>query len=141
MNFVIATAKLLVVTGYPYENGIHSEVIDLEHEDLTCQELANAPYQMDDGTGGFVQNDVMICGGYDGNDHPPDYPILNKCWILGQNKSISMEYERDRPSGTVINDRVSHTMSELALILHKIPKSFDHSELLFKHWTKLFPKN
>ena len=34
-----------------------------------------------------------------------------------------------------------HTMSELALIIPKSPKSFDHSEFLFKHWTKLFPKN
>ena len=34
-----------------------------------------------------------------------------------------------------------HTMSELGLTLHKSTKESNHWELLFKHWTKLFPYN
>ena len=101
--------KLLVVTGWPYENGIHSEVIDLEHEGSTCQDLANAPYDMGFGTGSFIQKEVMICGGfrdyYDGSGST----YFNKCWILGQDKNITMKYERADASSIVINDRVSTT--------------------------------
>ena len=105
MDFV--TAKLLVVTGWPYENGIHSEVIDLEHEGSTCQDLANAPYDMIDGTGGLVQNEVMICGGYRNYYNGSGQAYFNKCWMFGQDKNISMEYERQHASSIVLNDRVS----------------------------------
>ena len=100
-TFADSSAKLLVVTGFPYENGSHAEVIDLENEDSICQELSNAPYEMDGGTGGFLQNEVLICGGFSDN-HP-----LNKCWMLNQNRTISMKYERRWASSIVINNKVS----------------------------------
>ena len=46
-----------------------------------------------------------------------------------------------RKNRTVFSFNLPHTMSELALIIPKSPKSFDHLEFLFMHWTKLFPKN
>ena len=35
----------------------------------------------------------------------------------------------------------THTMSELALMIKKISKSFDHSYFFSMHWTNLFSKN
>ena len=90
----------MVITGYPYENGIHSEVIDLIDGDSICEDLANAPYQMNVGTGGLVNSKPLVCGGsYSGH--------LNKCFILGENKTINMAHERNHPSSVVINNKVS----------------------------------
>ena len=90
----------MVITGYPHENGIHSEVVDLINEDSICEDLTNAPYQMNVGTGGLVNSKPLVCGGsYNGD--------LNKCFILGENKTIYMAHERNHLSSIVINDKVS----------------------------------
>ena len=55
---------MLVLNGFHSANGIHSEVIDIQNEDLTCTDLNDAPYEMEGGTGGFIENHlnyVLIC--------------------------------------------------------------------------------
>ena len=92
----------MVVTGTPYEIGIHSQVIDLEDEDISCEELTKSPYGLHGGTGGFVQNKVLVCGGYESEN------LFNKCWILNAEQTIiTMEYARYGTSSIIINDKVS----------------------------------
>ena len=55
------------------------------------------------------------------------------------------EREQYKPTTVVCNEKngyimpcfsyAAHRMSELALIMKKITKSFDHSEFFFMHWT------
>ena len=42
-------AKVLVTTGYPLENGYHSEVIDLVNPNSTCDSLPDFPVQIHSG--------------------------------------------------------------------------------------------
>ena len=54
----IFSAKLLVSTGSymnSYENGLHSEVIDIENEDRNCDELANSALPVQGAAGGGLQ--------------------------------------------------------------------------------------
>ena len=95
----------MVVTGYPFPNGIHSEVIVLENDNTTCQELTGL-YEMAAGTGGFVQNEIMICGG-----NYVFWETLDNCWLLGQNKTILLDYERLDSASIVINNKVSNLIS------------------------------
>ena len=99
-SYDFVTVKLLVVSGYPFESGIHSEVIAIGTEDTTCQELSNSPYLTASGTGGFLQNEILVCGAVDGG-------FRNLCWILGQDKNITMEHGRRATSGIIYTDKVS----------------------------------
>ena len=108
-------AQFLVLTGFPLETGVHSEVIDIQNEDLSCTDMTNAPYEIYGGTGGFIENYkkyesdynnvwyyILHCGGRDSN----------KCWSMGltpstlnigQKQEITMEYKRNYVSSIIIN--------------------------------------
>ena len=89
-----------------YENGIHSEVIDIENEYKECDELANSVDPVQGAAGGLVSRKPMICGGFYEN---PLTRGSNKCFILGENQPITMEHERSYPSSISISkDEVSH---------------------------------
>ena len=107
----------MVITGTPYENGMHSQVLDLVGENISCQELNNAPYGLHGGTGGFVQNEVLVCGGYISDEY------FDNCWILNKEESfnnmfIPMNYPRYGTASIVINDKVSLNHS----LLDNVPK-------------------
>ena len=92
-----------------YENGLHSEVIDLDDADIDCHELANSPHPVQGATGGLVSGRPMICGGFYDN---PLTQSSDKCIILGesQSESITMAYERSYPSSISISrDKVHFT--------------------------------
>ena len=60
----IFSAKLLVSTGSymnSYENGLHSEVIDLQFEDRECDDLAISIQPVQGAAGGVVSGKPMIC--------------------------------------------------------------------------------
>ena len=109
-NSIIFTAKLLVTTGYhadSYENGLHSEVIYLDDEDIECHELANSIQPLQGATGGLVSGKPMICGGFYDN---PFTHSSNKCFILGENQTITMAEEKAYPSSISISrDKVCFT--------------------------------
>ena len=103
-------AQFLVLTGFPLETGVHSEVIDIQNEDLSCTDMTNAPYEIFGGTGGFIGNYkkhesdynnvwyyILHCGGWDSN----------KCWSMGLNpptlNTITMAYKRFYVSSIIIN--------------------------------------
>ena len=102
LSLADASTKLLIVTGHPFEDGIHSEVIDVENYNTTCKDLTNAPYKMSWGIGGFIQSEIVICGGTNSTIR------FDKCWVLGQNKTIPMKYERYGSASIVINNKVSN---------------------------------
>ena len=52
-------AKVLVTTGYPLENGYHSEVIDLLNPNSTCDSLPDFPVQIHSG---IIDNILNFCG-------------------------------------------------------------------------------
>ena len=106
---IIFTAKLLVTTGTfmdTYDNGLHSEVIDIDNEFMICDELASAAYPMKGGAGGLVKGKPIICGGF---YEDPLNGGFNKCFILGENQSKIMEHQRAYPAGISISkDKVSN---------------------------------
>ena len=89
-----------------YENGLHSEVIDIDNESMTCDELASSAHPIKGGAGGLVRGKPMICGGFFETPLTGGY---NKCFILGENQSMIMAHERAYPAGISISkDKVSH---------------------------------
>ena len=109
MNSESTSDKLLVTTGYyddSYENGLHSEVIYLDDADIECHELEKSAHPVQGAAGGLVNGKPIICGGFNQN---PITGTSNKCFVLGENHSITMEHERSYPSSISISkDKVSH---------------------------------
>ena len=112
-----SSTKLLVVTGQfddqYYNDGLKSEIIDLENENSVCEDLSNAPYVMSLGTGGFVNGHPLICGGFDGNKQ------LNICFVLGQNDILTLEYARSIAASIAFNNKVSFIIF-LNIIIYNI---------------------
>ena len=106
----MVTDKVLVTTGYSYPEAVaSSEIISVGNVDITCQKFPDGPNGIHSATGGFVQNEVLICGGsqefsnedYDGRS----------CWILGQMKPIKMATRRAFSAGIVLHDEVSNFLT------------------------------
>ena len=133
-NNIIFAAKLLVTTGSfenSYENGIHSEVIYLDDEEITCHELANSAYPLQAATGGLVSGKPMICGGFYDNMLTQS---SNKCFILGENQTITMAEERSYPSSISISrDKVSLC----CILFYIIPKIYIFLTVM-DHWWVYF---
>ena len=88
-----------------YENGLHSEVIDLQFEDRECDNLAFSFQPVQGAAGGVVDGKPMICGGF---NESPNTGVSNKCFILGEDQPITMEQERSYPASISISkDEVS----------------------------------
>ena len=103
----MVTDKVLVTTGYSYPEAVaSSEIISVGYVDITCQKFPDGPNGIHSATGGFVQNEVLICGGDYNSD--PD----SNCWILGQSKTIKMAYGRAYSYSIVLNDEVSNLLKE-----------------------------
>ena len=107
------TTRLLVVTGefsnQDYNDRFKSEIIDLENEDIVCDDFMNAPYSMRLGTGGFANGHPIICGGYDGVKQ------LNDCFALEPNGIgyTHMEYARNIAASIAYNNKVLLVLSKI----------------------------
>ena len=89
-----------------YENGLHSEVIDIDNEYKECDELENFPHPVQGAAGGLVSGKPMICGGFNEN---PFTGASKQCFIVGENQPLTMENERSYPASISISkDKVSH---------------------------------
>ena len=60
MTLTIITGKILVTTGWPYTNGLKSEVIDLIDSEAICEPLPDFPTEIQRGTDGLLQNEIPI---------------------------------------------------------------------------------
>ena len=77
----IYLGKLIITTGYPRDIGIHSEVIDIVHSNITCKSLTNFPVQISQAFGGVLENNIpIVCGGWSDNYK---YAQSN-CYIIGK---------------------------------------------------------
>ena len=65
-TFSDSSSKVLVITGYPYDESKHSEVIDVGNKDSNCQDIIDFPYTVEGATGGIFHKEMVICGGYGG---------------------------------------------------------------------------
>ena len=124
----MVTDKVLVATGHGEEGAsAFNEIISVGNMDITCQNLPWEDGWIHSATGGFVQNEVLICGGsqefsnedYDGRS----------CWILGQVKPIKMATRRAFSAGIVLHDEVSNFLTGGFRIEWKIVQN---NSLLFK---------
>ena len=88
-----------------YENGLHSEVIDIENETRRCYELPNLAQSVEGAAGGLVSGKPIICGGF---SEDPFTGASNKCIILGENQPIIMKQKRSYSASISISrNRVS----------------------------------
>ena len=60
--FFSCKARILVATGFPYENGQKTEIIDFINPDLKFEVFADTA-AADRAVGGLIQNQPVICGG------------------------------------------------------------------------------
>ena len=58
--------KILVATGEPYQNGKMVEIIDLFNPNLTFDSFMDERLARCRSVGGLLQNQLFICGGYNG---------------------------------------------------------------------------
>ena len=122
------SAKLLVTTGLPFENGRHSEVIDIFNEDTICDDLQNSPYNNKGAVGGLIHENIpLVCGGWNGNNVK-----YNQCYDLVQNTLITMNKIRFYSSSIVVNNKVS-TKSE-----NKVCEYSTFDVILKKFWKGFF---
>ena len=72
--------KVLVVNGFPYKNGQHTEILDLQDPLYHC-EIPKFPIQMNGATGGLINGTPMLCGGFSYDSRT----YLDTCHILQEN--------------------------------------------------------
>ena len=101
--FTPSSGKLLVVSGVPTNSGYKAEVIDIEDPDNTCLDFGSWLEARAACTGGFVQNEVIVCG----CQRLIDWGFSKICHLLNTDKSFQMTYERAHSSSIVINNEVS----------------------------------
>ena len=99
----MVTDKVLVATGIGTEGTQEpNEIISVGNMDNTCQKFPTQYNRfIKSATGGFIQNEVLVCGGA--------FEDVELCWILGrQRKPIKMAHGRAYSAGIVIDDEVSN---------------------------------
>ena len=73
-------------TGYPLSSATETEILDLVNQDLTCNNLADFPMEIDYASASLMNSSPVICGGsfYDGSWHSNDkcYILTNGTWSL-----------------------------------------------------------
>ena len=97
MNMSDFSAKLLVTTGYPYEESQLSEVLDLSNENTSCARMKNYPIPVDGAFGGLMDDEKpLICGGV--------FPVTNKCYIVGDESNDPVGYMKSprESSGSLV---------------------------------------
>ena len=92
--------KLLVTTGFPFENGTRSEVIDLVNDLNKCDDLPDYPLQVEEATGGFISGKYpMICGGH--------FYTYDQCLVLGSDDlMVQLLTSRTESASVVLNNKL-----------------------------------
>ena len=85
-----------------YENGLRSEVIDIENEFRHCHELPNLVQPVEGAVGGLVSGKPIICGGFSEDLFTG---ASNKCFILGENQPIIMTQKRSYSASISISSK------------------------------------
>ena len=97
-------SKILVSTGYPLSSAIKTEVINLENEAMTCQDLGNYPLQTRGGVGSNIGSFAAICGGYGTGAMAG---LLNQCYklVAGEwQQFATMSSKRGSAAGMIVDN-------------------------------------
>ena len=88
--------KVLITTGYPYDNGVFSEVIDVNNSNVTCEtSLPDFPLGIAYATGGLLMGRPLICGGESN---------YSRCYFLDNLDFIDLSQPRIGSDGIVLNE-------------------------------------
>ena len=83
INLFEIIGKLLVTSGYPVNQGIHTEIIDLINPNIKCDNLQDLPVELDLAFGGLLENRPIICGGHS------NLTYETNCYEIGTNEIIA----------------------------------------------------
>ena len=61
INAFFTVSKILVSTGYPRDISIRTEIINLENNEVTCQDLEKYPMQIEGAVGANLGSSPVIC--------------------------------------------------------------------------------
>ena len=78
----IAERKILVVTGYPREDGSQVETFNSIGQAKPCNSIDNYPIEISYAQGGVVNDQVVICGGTTSGSSSG---AISQCYKLSQN--------------------------------------------------------
>ena len=86
----------MITTGYPYDNGVYSEVIDVNNSNVTCEtSLPDFPLEIAYATGGLLMGRPLICGGESN---------YSRCYFLDNLDFIDLSQPRIGSDGIVLNE-------------------------------------
>ena len=101
MTFYITEPYMVVVTGYPRNHD--TKLVNMDVSTSKCSLLGSYPYPMWYASGGLINNQLTICGGYDGNTQVREchkYDTSNHEWTLFANMQIA----RSHQASTTLHD-------------------------------------
>ena len=90
--------KIIVYSGWPFENGVKVEVIDLLNEDSDCDLFPDLNFAVIDAFGGRINNDYVLCGG--SNYEDPNFDS-DQCFLIGE-KEPFVKMTRPLISGSTV---------------------------------------
>ena len=95
--------KVLIATGWPFENGLITEIVDLNNPQFSCRGLPPFPYQVAAGAGGLIAQDLpMVCGGNTYIHHT--YRLTHDCFVLEDKRwkrTITLKFPLEGMSSTI----------------------------------------
>ena len=101
--YILIVLRYLVATGWPTDNGVKTEILDLSDPTKSC--LLDDISVRGASTGGLLGTTPVICGGYDGSIND-----LSECLFYGTSQVISMNFKRRSHSSVAINSSMHWIM-------------------------------
>ena len=72
-------SKILVITGFPQDDGPNLEIVDIKDSNYHCTKVASFPVRLSGATGGLINGTPLVCGGNDRTNGK--YPTSD-CFVL-----------------------------------------------------------
>merc|ERR1712062_935448 len=95
-------SKLLILTGYTYDDTNKIEVLDLQNPQNSCTLPEEFPTRLRWATGGFTQDGPLLCGGYNYDTRSQS----NACFTLKDSKfveaDVKLQTKRQSASAVVL---------------------------------------
>ena len=91
--------KIVVYSGFPFENGKNAEVIDLLNPEATCDTYGALQEGVIGAFGGKVANEFVVCGGY------ADGGRSKNCYKVGESAPfVELIQPRSQGSSVVLSN-------------------------------------
>ena len=72
-------SKILVITGFPTNDGTNLEIVDIKDSNYHCTKDASFPVKLVAATGGLINDTPLVCGG---NDYTNFKNPTSDCFVL-----------------------------------------------------------